>query len=380
MVVMDYVLPQDVSYGPLKPLYRKARKLVVDAEKYMWKTGYKGMMDNYMDPLYDTTFFPSAGRTRRMVLGKRRRVYKPYKRSVKRVKRSFRRRALKRGRPVMRKRFSRRMRPAWSQQSRVRRAHRVRPLIPMSRKIDYRLAPYIWEDDGNGLVTATQGTQGAVEIYAGKTSQLNSAMSISQLDGPREFGTWTSYFARIMVRNQTNTPISGTLYYFRCKKSTSKSFVELWDTGLQDVTGNSSGYLHTRKFVKPQMSPQLMNTYKITATKRYLIGGGDQISFPLRLKGDRWIGKSLVDSAEYPEYQSQYTFGLCFVFHGQVVDDGTAAGLSQAKIAWVRDGHYTFRANQNNYVNFGNITAGPTLTAQNVMNVESDQATSVVVA
>lgn len=269
--------------------------------------------------------------------------------------------------------------PAFSQQSVVRGMRRPRPLVGMPQ-IDRSLAPMVWEDDFNGIFNFASNSQAVATFGVGASSSLFSALTaFSSINAHNELGQWTSYFARVLCKNQTNVPIHATLYYFKCIRNTDKTFYQLWENGVQDYTGTST-ITPQRKFSRPQTSALLLRYYKITAAKKYMIAGGDQVSFNLKKKRPKIVGKSWVDAVDNAEYQAGYYFGACLVVHGTIVDDGTTVGLSSGKLAVMKDAHYTFRALLNNNTAFANVSAPATLSAQNVMNVESDTVTTLQTA
>lgn len=337
-------------------------------------------------------FFPSVGgksdnmgftfpRKRRSNTGRVKRYIQ--KRGMRR--RTFRRsttNAFRRWRPPTNRGFRynfKAITPAFSQQSVVRGMKKPRSLVRMP-KVDASLAPMVWEDDLNTIFTFTANNQAVATFGVGASSTLFSALNaFSSINAHNELGQWSSYFARIFCKNQTNVPIHATLYYFKCIRNTDKTFYELWESGMQDYTGAAS-ITPQRKFARPQMSALLLRYYKITAAKKYMIAGGDQVSFNLKKKRPKIVGKSWVDATDNTEYQAGYYFGACLVVHGTIVDDGTHAGLSSGKLACVKDAHYTFRALLNNNTAFANVTLAPTLVAENVMNVESDTTTTIQTA
>lgn len=376
------LLPESTPWKFLNPTWNKARDYIKSGEKALWKASYKGQQKYYTHPLYDTTLMAFRKRKKRFSAASRLRTFRAKRTQRYRGKRA-RRRPFRRRR-ITRRRRGRSFKPVFSLDAQAMRSRRrPRSAVPLRAKVDPHVAPIISREYGNRVLNWPNNTQLVFSHTFLKKAELDSFLAAqSTVNEPQESATLTEYMTMVCMKNMTNNPVEVQLYRYSYKRNCAYSIDDLWDQGLADWSDISDGWVKHEIGMKPQLSERVMRNISLQAPVRYKIGGGGQVSFPMKMFGNRRVSRSIWDQVGDTEYLRGFSYGFLILAQGTLVVDtaGANAGLSSGRLALLWEGHKTMRIALANHRKASFGAKIPVLTGESNMNIDQDTVVQIAKA
>lgn len=241
------------------------------------------------------------------------------------------------------------------------------------------------------------GSVGLLNQYLISTTDMGDCMSILGIPETVVGNTartrrmlLESVKARYRFKNQTNVPVTLTLYDVVARRdffTTALDPISAWTTGLTDqqvsLIGVPNSNAQTDLFPgsTPFQSQKFCQMYKVRKTKKFVLHAGSEHDHYVHLNAGGILNNEYITN--WVQYRG-LTYCLMVVVEGAVVDDAVGAasnvGISGAGVDCVCETRYKFTAVERARTMFTQYNALPTLGAQNTVLEDTDAVTAVATA